>query len=183
MGSRAELLSKQPEVQQQPGLLAAPKLRGMPALSSPSLDTLATTASIGSLSTLNLKRFGHSFNSPPNPYDFLMNGARAVHAFAQPYPCKVLGKPLDVKFDIGKGLFRMVVTVGQDRPVKLPSSFSEQDKRMKQKSIDSFRTAYEQLEVDEEEEEGPATEVYTPVHYGHPRLLVQGKASTPSTNK
>ncbi|EDR10797.1 glycoside hydrolase family 5 protein [Laccaria bicolor S238N-H82] len=140
------------DVQQQPGPLAPPKLRGTPAISSPSLDTLATTGSIGSLSTLGLKRFGHSLarNSPPNPYDFLTNGARAVRAFARPYPSKVVGKPLDVKFDIGKGLFRMVVTVGpEDRP-----------------------------------EKGLATEVYIPlVHYAHPRLLVQGKASTPSTNK
>ena len=187
MDSRAGLLNKQPEVRQQPGPLAAPKLLGTPALSSPSLDTLATSGSIGSLSTLNVKRFGHSSasNSPPNPYDFLTNGARAVRAFARPYPCKVVGKPLDVKFDIGKGLFRMVVTVGpEDRPVKLPSSFREQNKRMKQNSVDSFRTAYEGREVNEQEEEGLATEVYIPlVHYAHPRLLCQGRASTPSTNK
>jgi len=45
-----------------------------------------------------------------NPYEFLTDGARAVRAFCRPWPWKVVGRSLDVKFDIGKAEFRLVVS-------------------------------------------------------------------------
>lgn len=49
-----------------------------------------------------------------DPYLFLTDGARAVRAFARPYPQKVIGVPSDIKFDIGKALFKLVVSVGPE---------------------------------------------------------------------
>jgi hypothetical protein len=52
-----------------------------------------------------------------DPYEFLTDGARAVRAFSRPYPQKVVGVPLDIKFDIGEASFKLVVCVGpEDRP-------------------------------------------------------------------
>jgi hypothetical protein len=52
-----------------------------------------------------------------DPYDFLTDGARAVRAFSRPFPQKVVGIPSDIKFDIGKASFKLVVYVGpEDRP-------------------------------------------------------------------
>lgn len=46
-----------------------------------------------------------------SPYHFLTDGARAVRAFCRPWPRKVVGRPKDIGFDIGKGVFRLVVGV------------------------------------------------------------------------
>jgi hypothetical protein len=52
-----------------------------------------------------------------DPYDFLTDGARAVRAFSRPFPQKVVGVPSDIKFDIGKASFKLLVCVGpEDRP-------------------------------------------------------------------
>ncbi|KAH7908370.1 glycoside hydrolase family 5 protein [Hygrophoropsis aurantiaca] len=44
-------------------------------------------------------------------YASLTNGARAVRAFCRPWPTAVVGKPVDIQFDIGKASFRLAVTV------------------------------------------------------------------------
>lgn len=78
-----------------------------------------------------------------DPYDFLTDGARAVRAFSRPWPQKVVGVPVDIKFDIGKGIFRLVVGVTtEDEP--------------------TVREAGELV----------ATEIYVPlVHYASDRLI------------
>ncbi|KAF5318074.1 hypothetical protein D9619_012169 [Psilocybe cf. subviscida] len=81
-----------------------------------------------------------------NPYTLLTNGARAVRAFARPWPVKVVGKATDVRFDINKALFKLTVRVGwEDR---LRSNLGH-------------------------DKDGPlGTEVYLPlVHYAHGALL------------
>ncbi|KAF6758690.1 glycoside hydrolase family 5 protein [Ephemerocybe angulata] len=84
-----------------------------------------------------------------NPFDFLSDGARAVKAFCRPYAERTVGVPVRMDFDVGKGVFRLVVSVGaEDRPEE------------------------EEEEDGEEEEEGLATEIYVPlIHYAHARLL------------
>ncbi|PPQ78352.1 hypothetical protein CVT25_011635 [Psilocybe cyanescens] len=106
-----------------------------------------------------LARLGYS----PNPYTFLTNGARAVRAFARPWPVAVVGRAVDVRFEIGKGVFKMVVWVGwEDRP---PPS----------RAFDDGTGAGAEAEEDDGEEgreKRMPTEVFLPlVHYAHPRLL------------
>ncbi|KAF5365537.1 hypothetical protein D9757_010918 [Collybiopsis confluens] len=87
-----------------------------------------------------------------NPYDFLTEGARAVRAFARPFPVKIVGKVKDIQFDIKSSEFKVCVRVrAEDRP---------------------------NLEgVNEEEKDTLATEVYIPlVQYAHPRLLSPSRA-------
>jgi hypothetical protein len=83
-----------------------------------------------------------------NPFEFLTDGARAVRAFSRPWPWSVVGKPKDIKFDIKKAEFRLVVRVGaNDRP-RLPSGDYAEDK------------------------ESLPTEIYVPlVHYAHSRFV------------
>jgi hypothetical protein len=85
----------------------------------------------------------------------LKDGARAVRAFSRPWPTKVIGVPQDIKFDMRKALFKLVVRVGpQDKPW-VPLECED----------DEFRSAKEAL----------ATEIYIPlVHYAHQRYLGQG---------
>ncbi|KAL5511999.1 hypothetical protein ACEPAH_5218 [Sanghuangporus vaninii] len=53
-----------------------------------------------------------------NPYDFLTDGARAVRAFARPYPVATVGLPIDIQFDIHKAEFKLTVRVRpEDRPI------------------------------------------------------------------
>lgn len=80
----------------------------------------------------------------PNPYVFLTNGARAVRAFARPWPRKVVGKPKSIAFDIKKAYFKLIVTVNsEDRP-----------------------------NVNATDEVDPATEIYIPlVHYAMNKWL------------
>ncbi|KAF9540820.1 hypothetical protein CPC08DRAFT_471574 [Agrocybe pediades] len=94
----------------------------------------------------------------PNPYVFLTAGARAPRAFARPWPVKVVGRAVDVRFDIAKGWFRMVVWVGvEDGVVDDGVSLDDDEGRRKRK-------------------ERLATEVYVPlVHYAHPRLVEDAK--------
>lgn len=83
-----------------------------------------------------------------NPYEFLTDGARAVRAFSRPWPTKVVGRSHDIKFEIGKAYFKLVVKV---RP---------EDK----------------LKVGGVEEEKPATEIYVPlVHFANQHYLDGGR--------
>ncbi|THH08701.1 hypothetical protein EW145_g2522 [Phellinidium pouzarii] len=53
-----------------------------------------------------------------NQYDFLTDGARAVRAFARPYPVAVVGLPVNIVFDIAKAEFQLTVKVrAEDKPV------------------------------------------------------------------
>ncbi|KDR82016.1 hypothetical protein GALMADRAFT_207363 [Galerina marginata CBS 339.88] len=96
----------------------------------------------------------------PDPYKFLTNGARAVRAFARPWPVKVVGRAVEVNFDVGKGVFKMVVSVGWEDRVRVE----------------------EEVEGDAQESQSPpkervklGTEVYIPlVHYAHAMLLEGG---------
>ncbi|KAJ6591361.1 glycoside hydrolase family 5 protein [Mycena sp. CBHHK59/15] len=82
-----------------------------------------------------------------NAYDFLTDGARAVRAFCRPWPTKVVGKPLDITFDLPKAHFKLVV-------------LGRAQDRLKQGGVD---------------EESPATEIFVPlVHYADEQLLVGG---------
>ncbi|KAF5343567.1 hypothetical protein D9758_012971 [Tetrapyrgos nigripes] len=87
-----------------------------------------------------------------NQYDFLTDGARAVKAFARPWPTKLVGRAVDIQFDISKTYFKLVVNVRED----------------------------DKLDVDGVDEEDPASEIYVPlVHYAHERLLAD-RPLTPS---
>lgn len=72
---------------------------------------------------------------------------------------KLVGQATEVRFDIGKGHFKMTVSVGWDD--RIPCSPSS--------STTKGKTS---VNVDPENDEGLATEVYIPlVHYAHPKLL------------
>lgn len=75
-------------------------------------------------SAVSFPEFDSSSRSPPpvyippaNPYAFLTDGARAVSAFARPYPQATVGRPKTIDFDIGKAEFTYTVIVnGCDVP-------------------------------------------------------------------
>ncbi|KAG8944838.1 hypothetical protein FRC04_001371 [Tulasnella sp. 424] len=75
-------------------------------------------------SAVSFPEFDSSSRSPPpvytppaNPYAFLTDGARAVSAFARPYPQATVGRPKTIDFDIGKAEFTYTVIVnGGDVP-------------------------------------------------------------------
>jgi len=155
-----------------------PRLRS--SASAPSIPSSSTLPSYSSsLSQLNLR--GYS----PNPYDFLTNGARAVQAFARPWPTKVVGKPVDIAFDVGKGVFRLEVEVRKGDGVLLGrSGVGKRGKKGGKVDVrvvpvddlsDEGVEAEERKRVEEreqEDEEGLATEIYIPlVHYAHPKIL------------
>ncbi|KAG8987360.1 hypothetical protein FRB90_003385, partial [Tulasnella sp. 427] len=57
------------------------------------------------------------YTPPANPFAFLTDGARAVSAFARPYPQATVGRPKTIDFDIGKAEFTYTVLVnGGDVP-------------------------------------------------------------------
>ncbi|ESK92278.1 glycoside hydrolase family 5 protein [Moniliophthora roreri MCA 2997] len=105
----------------------------------------AAAASSFSLTTLNGPGIADMLSGwQENPYDFLTDGARAVKAFSRPYPVKVIGRPQEIAFDIGKAHFKLMVNVRPEDRLK-PGGVSEDD---------------------------PATEIFIPlVHFAHSRLL------------
>ncbi|KAF8061781.1 glycoside hydrolase family 5 protein [Lyophyllum atratum] len=87
-----------------------------------------------------------------DPYGFLTDGARAVRAFCRPWPHKVVGTPVEMRFEIGKAYFKLVVGVS---PEDAPSEG-----------------------IDKDADGGLATEIYLPlVHYAATRLLGSGSGS------
>lgn len=102
-----------------------------------------------------------SFRRWDTAFDFLTDGARAVKAFSRPYPIATVGVPTDIRFDIAKAEFRMVVRVRtEDAPVTLsretttrpgtPSSYS---------TLDDLKSV-------------PATEIFLPVvHFAADRTV------------
>ena len=118
---------------------------------------------------LNLKGYSQ------NPFDFLTNGARAVGAFVRPCPTKVIGKPVDISFDVGKGVFKLEVEV-RKRDRALLGAGKNEKKEADVKVVSVNNLSDEGISSgesqDEEEEEGLATEIYIPlVHYAHPKVL------------
>ena len=151
-----------------------PRLRSTSSGSAASIPSPSILSSSSSLSQLNLK--GYS----PNPYDFMTNGARAVKAFVRPSPLKVVGKPVDMSFDVAKGVFKLEVEVRKGDGALLGVGKTEKKKEadVRVVPIDNLSNegvgvgGGESREEEEEEEEGLATEIYIPlVHYAHPRVL------------
>ncbi|KAF8801444.1 hypothetical protein BYT27DRAFT_7235714 [Phlegmacium glaucopus] len=152
-----------------------PRLRSSASASAPSYTLPSCSGS-----QLDLK--GYS----ANPYDFLTNGARAVQAFARPWPTKVVGKPVDITFDVGQGVFRLEVEVRKGDGVPLGRSGvrkrggngeggKEMDVRVvpvDDNMLDEAVEAKERKRGAEEQEHQLATEIYIPlVHYAHPKVL------------
>ena len=146
-----------------------PRLRSASSGSAPSIPLPSTLASSpSSLSPLNLKGYSQ------NPYDFLTNGARAVGAFVRPCPTKIVGKPVDISFDIGKGLFKLEVEVRKgDRALLSAGKKEKKGADVKVVAVDNLSNKGDDSQDEgEEEEEGLATEIYIPlVHYAHPKVL------------
>jgi hypothetical protein len=140
-----------------------PRLRSASSGSVPSIPLPSTLPSTP-LSQLNLK--GYS----PNPYDFMTNGARAVGAFVRPWPTKVVGKPVDISFDVGKGVFKLEVEVRKGDRALLGLGKKETGVRVV--PVSNLSSKGVGGGESQEEEEGLATEIYIPlVHYAHPKVL------------
>jgi hypothetical protein len=84
-----------------------------------------------------------------NPYDFLTDGARAVKAFARPYPIATVGSPTFIEFDVNTAHFQLQVRVSaEDAPTNV--------------SMENTTGT------------SVATEIYVPlVHFAHPSLVEQ----------
>jgi hypothetical protein len=132
-------------------------ISGTPRLRSASTPS-SSSPRFPYLSPLNLK--GYS----PNPYDFLTNGARAVQAFVRPWPTKVVGKAVDMTFDIRKGVFKLEVEVKKGDGARLGRNGARKNGK---KDLSD-----EEGGGSQEEEEDLATEIYIPlVHYAHSKIL------------
>ncbi|THH26751.1 hypothetical protein EUX98_g7434 [Antrodiella citrinella] len=136
-------------------------------LKRPGPNPMSTSAATSTLSLATLGNAASTDHDPSsrtslshweNAYDFLTDGARAVKAFARPYPAAVVGVPKDINFDIAKAEFKFTVRVRpEDAPVSgiLPPPIS--------------RTSSESSTLVEdapEKTDEPATEIFLPVvHY------------------
>jgi len=102
-----------------------------------------------------------SFNPWDSAFDFLTDGARAVKAFSRPYPTATVGIPTDIRFDIAKAEFRLVIRV---RAEDAPLTFSSATIRPGTPSSHST--------VDDPKAEPPATEIFLPiVHFAADRTV------------
>jgi hypothetical protein len=87
-----------------------------------------------------------------------------------------VGKPVDISFDVGKGVFRLEVEVRKGDRVLLGAGKNEKkdaDVRVVPVDDDLGVGSGGGIQDQEEEEgEGLATEIYVPlVHYAHPKVL------------
>ncbi|KAG6849910.1 hypothetical protein H0H93_003778 [Arthromyces matolae] len=73
-----------------------------------------------------------------DPYGFLTSGARAVRAFCRPWPTKVIGTPKDIKFDIGKAYFKLVVKVGFEDAPRVDERAEDDEKTRRRKATEIF---------------------------------------------
>ena len=137
----------------------SPRLHSSSPVSSPSSSTVPSSPA---LSQLHLK--GYS----PNPYDFFTNGARAVQAFVRPWPAKVVGKPVDITFDLHKGVFKLEVEVRKgDRAWLGRSGVRKNEKKVPDQDLSD-----EGIGSGGSQEEDLATEIYIPlVHFAHSKVL------------
>jgi len=94
-------------------------------------------------------------------FDFLTDGARAVKAFSRPYPTATVGIPTDIRFDIAKAEFRLVIRVrAEDAPVTFPSATIRPGTPSSHSSVDDSKA------------EPPATEIFLPiVHFAADRTV------------
>jgi hypothetical protein len=140
-----------------------PSLAMVAAASSLSLATLGTataTLTSDSSSTLDSEFNGTDeernrlrlLGWHTNPFDFLSDGARAVKAFARPFPEKTVGSPKNIQFDVGKAIFKCTIVVTAD------------DRLRAENRLGGIST--------EDGEEPLGTEIFLPlIHFAHPRLL------------
>ncbi|KAI0255170.1 glycoside hydrolase [Lactifluus subvellereus] len=92
-----------------------------------------------------------SFSRWGSAFDFLTDGARAVKAFSRPYPIATVGIPTDIRFDVAKAEFRLVVRVrAEDAPVSISATTT----RPRTRSGSS---------VDDPKVDPPATEIFLPI--------------------
>ncbi|RDB19404.1 hypothetical protein Hypma_013606 [Hypsizygus marmoreus] len=143
--SSAVLLRKNKKIKDQSSLTIA----AASSLSLANLGSMDAVTTLGpfddmSVQPKRLMREPQLQDWRDDPYDFLTDGARAVRAFCRPWPHKVVGVPVDMKFEVRKAYFKLVVSVTPD---------------------DALRQ--------EDEKDGPlATEIYVPlVHYACERLV------------
>ncbi|KAG6810706.1 hypothetical protein H0H92_010669 [Tricholoma furcatifolium] len=118
-GSRAGLLQHQGKL----SMVNSHASKSKPEQSTLTLVTAAAASGV-SLATMGSmavpEKFKGSQRMPRledwdvDPYGFLTAGARAVRAFCRPWPTKVVGVPVDIKFEIGKATFKLVVRVSAE---------------------------------------------------------------------
>lgn len=96
-----------------------------------------------------------------NQYDFLTDGARAVRAFARPFPVAVVGLPTNIVFDIAKAEFKLTVKVRpEDKPVVPPEASSSRSSASEKERLSEL-----------------PTEIYVPlVHFARQDILEQSAA-------
>jgi len=137
----------------------------------PSQLSLATTPLAGNDERGSLPDV-RSFRRWDTAFDFLTDGARAVKAFSRPYPIATVGTPIDIRFDIAKAEFRMVVRVrSDDAPIILSSAGP-----VRPCTPSSHST------VDDPKAEPSATEIFLPiVHFAADRTV--GALLDKSTHK
>lgn len=113
-----------------------------------------------------------SFRRWDSAFDFLTDGARAVKAFSRPYPIATVGIPIDIRFDIAKAEFHLVVRVrSDDTPIFLSSAGP-----VRPGTPSSHST------VDGPKAEPSATEIFLPiVHFAADRTV--GALLDKSTHK
>jgi hypothetical protein len=95
-----------------------------------------------------------------------------VKAFSRPYPIATVGIPIDIRFDIAKAEFRLVVRVrSDDAPIFLPSAGPVRPGTPSSRST-----------VDDPKAESSATEIFLPiVHFAADRTV--GALLDKSTHK
>jgi hypothetical protein len=99
-------------------------------------------------------------------YDFLTDGARAVKAFARPYPIATVGTPATIDFDIAKAEFKLTVRVRAE-------DVSSASAALLKSPSPSALSGVSKNDNDEGFPTLP-TEIYVPiVHYADPSLLGQ----------
>jgi hypothetical protein len=130
---------------------------GYPSQLSLAITPLATNDEQGSLPDIG------SFSRWESAFDFLTDGARAVKAFSRPYPIATVGIPVDIRFDINKAEFRLVIRVrAHDAPVILSSAAA----------TTCLGTPSSHSSVDDPKTEPPATEIFLPiVHFAADRTV------------
>ncbi|KAG6909390.1 hypothetical protein DXG01_000690 [Tephrocybe rancida] len=144
-GSRAGLLRNQSK----PNVINnhAPKRKS--GLSTPTAVTVAAASSLSlaTLGSISLPEKYQPRQRQPrledwiaDPYGFLTSGARAVRAFCRPWPTKVVGVPADIKFDIAKATFKLVVRVGAEDAASAlaPGEEDEDEKGAQRKATEIF---------------------------------------------
>lgn len=129
--------------------------------------SLATLSVSGGATIAELLRdSAAATDGPPewdNLYDFLTDGARAVKAFARPYPVATFGTPVNIQFDIKKAEFKLTVRVRADDAPLAPGSARERSPAASSESVGSAK-----------DEEELATEIYVPlVHFARDALVAR----------